>query len=178
MSKVAVDVLKTTRVADEAAPIYGREIVAGTTDQVPEALFADLKKEGYVIEAGAEHPRLDGPTIAEWVDAGYPASKYPPKGFAPQSSAEEIAEAIEAEKAKGAGGGGNGGDGNDDDEAKRNSEEAAKLKEAMEAELGAMTVAQLKDLAKAENVTLTAEDNRKDEIIARIVEARLAAPTA
>jgi len=172
MSKVAVDVLISIRIADDSAPIYGREILAGTSDEVPAELFADLEKAGYVVKAGAEHPRTDGPTIAEWVARGYPAANYPPAGYASQSSAAEIAEAVEAEKAKAAAGGGSSGD---DDEAKRKAEEAAKLKEAMEAELAAMTVAQLKDLAKEENVTLTAEDNRKDEIIARIVESRLAA---
>ena len=39
----------------------------------------------------------DGPTIAEFVAAGYPASAYPPRGYASRSTAEEIAAAIAAQ---------------------------------------------------------------------------------
>lgn len=35
--------------------------------------------------------RLDGPTIAEFVAAGYPVASYPPDGYASRSTAEEIA---------------------------------------------------------------------------------------
>ncbi|MNJ39956.1 HeH/LEM domain protein [compost metagenome] len=42
--------------------------------------------------------RLDGPTIAEFVEAGYLASNYPPEGFASRSSQEEIDAAIKAHK--------------------------------------------------------------------------------
>lgn len=40
-----------------------------------------------------------GPTVTEWVEAGYLASNYPPDGFEPNSSPEEIAAAVEKEKA-------------------------------------------------------------------------------
>lgn len=30
--------------------------------------------------------RSDGPTLKEWVDAGYPADKYPPEGYAPRTT--------------------------------------------------------------------------------------------
>ncbi|SRR6266852_8634651 len=40
----------------------------------------------------------DGPTIAEYMAAGYKASTYPPKGWASKSSDEEIREAIDKEK--------------------------------------------------------------------------------
>ncbi|WP_327440270.1 HeH/LEM domain-containing protein [Pseudomonas donghuensis] len=41
--------------------------------------------------------RLDGPTIAEFVEAGYLASNYPPEGFASRSLQEEIDAAIKAQ---------------------------------------------------------------------------------
>lgn len=41
----------------------------------------------------------DGPTIAEWVAAGYKASNYPPSGYKPKSTQAEIDAAIEAELA-------------------------------------------------------------------------------
>lgn len=44
--------------------------------------------------------RDDGPTIAEFVAAGYPAANYPPRGYASKSSEEEIAAAVAAEAAK------------------------------------------------------------------------------
>ncbi|RUW55604.1 hypothetical protein EOA32_00875 [Mesorhizobium sp. M1A.F.Ca.ET.072.01.1.1] len=43
--------------------------------------------------------RDDGPTIAEYVAAGYPASKYPPQGYASKSTDEEIAAAVAKETA-------------------------------------------------------------------------------
>lgn len=45
-------------------------------------------------------PRLreDGPTLAEFVDAGYLAANYPPEGYASRSSQEEIDAAIELQK--------------------------------------------------------------------------------
>ncbi|TFF37424.1 HeH/LEM domain-containing protein [Pseudomonas sp. RIT623] len=42
--------------------------------------------------------REDGPTVAEWVEAGYLAANYPPQGFASRSSQEEIDAAIELQK--------------------------------------------------------------------------------
>lgn len=41
--------------------------------------------------------RQDGPTVGEYVEAGYPASAYPPKGYASRSTPEEIAAAIAAQ---------------------------------------------------------------------------------
>ncbi len=40
----------------------------------------------------------NGPTVAEWVAAGYPASTYPPTGYESRSTPEEIAAAVKAEK--------------------------------------------------------------------------------
>jgi hypothetical protein len=42
--------------------------------------------------------REDGPTVAEYVEAGYLAANYPPQGFASRSSQEEIDAAIELQK--------------------------------------------------------------------------------
>lgn len=38
--------------------------------------------------------RGDGPTVEEYVSAGYPAAKYPPEGYASRSTADEIATAV------------------------------------------------------------------------------------
>lgn len=40
--------------------------------------------------------RLDGPTVAEYVTAGYPPANYPPTGYAARSTPEEIAAVIAA----------------------------------------------------------------------------------
>jgi len=42
--------------------------------------------------------REDGPTLAEFIEAGYLASNYPPEGYASRSSQEEIEAAIKAQK--------------------------------------------------------------------------------
>lgn len=47
-----------------------------------------------------EELRTDGPTVAEFVEAGYRASNYPPFGYASCSTDDEIAKAI-AEQAGG-----------------------------------------------------------------------------
>ena len=41
--------------------------------------------------------RTDGPTVAEYVAAGYSPRSYPPGGYAPKSTAEEITAAVAAE---------------------------------------------------------------------------------
>lgn len=72
----------------------------------PDHLACFLAVEHYVVVGPASERtepvvdlRDDGPTIAEWLAGGYPASKYPPDGFAAKSTAEEIAAAIEAQNA-------------------------------------------------------------------------------
>jgi len=53
---------------------------------------------------GAEPPRdakglrLDGPTVSQWVAAGYKASAYPPSDYASKSTDDEIKAATAAEK--------------------------------------------------------------------------------
>ncbi|AMR77675.1 hypothetical protein [Cupriavidus nantongensis] len=66
--------------------------------QVVDAVF---KPEGYENPPlrNAEGLWADGPTIAEFIAAGYPPTEYPPHGYAPRSTAEEIASAIAAASA-------------------------------------------------------------------------------
>ena len=55
MSKmITVNVLRSVRIA-AAGTVYGREIVAGTTDEVPEDLLEGLRAGGWV-EEGAPAP--------------------------------------------------------------------------------------------------------------------------
>lgn len=51
-----------------------------------------------VTGADADGLRLDGPTVAEYVAAGYKASAYPPEGYASRSTPEEVADALNAEQ--------------------------------------------------------------------------------
>jgi len=158
-NSIAVHVLKSVRVADPGNP-FGRQILKDTDDTVPADVFDDLKREGYVEKAGAKRKapealREDGPTIAEYIAAGYLASQYPPAGYASKSTPEEIAAAIEAEK----GGHGSGG--------------GSEAWDAMRDDLAKQTVAQLHDIAKAEAIDLAAGDN-KGVIIEKIVADRSA----
>lgn len=55
---------------------------------------------GETVPAVPQHPvnsdglRTDGPTIAEFIAAGYSAANYPPQGCASRSTPEEIAAAL------------------------------------------------------------------------------------
>lgn len=57
-----------------------------------------LSVAAYLDGQGAADLRLDGPTIAEFVEAGYLATNYPPEGYASRSSQEEIDLATKAQK--------------------------------------------------------------------------------
>lgn len=50
-----------------------------------------------VTAVDGDGQRLDGPTVADYVAAGYQASAYPPQGYASRSTAEEIATAVTAQ---------------------------------------------------------------------------------
>lgn len=52
----------------------------------------------YPNQLGANDLKLDGPTIAEFLAAGYLAVNYPPEGYVSRSSQEEIDAAIDAQK--------------------------------------------------------------------------------
>lgn len=60
--------------------------------------FDTLKAMG-AVRAAASDLRDDGPTVAEYVAAGYKAANYPPQGFASRSTPEEIAAAVAANPA-------------------------------------------------------------------------------
>lgn len=72
----------------------------GSEREFDQGDFETLKKLGAVRAVAADHTglRTDGPTVAEFVTAGYRAENYPPQGYASRSSAEEIADAIAAQQ--------------------------------------------------------------------------------
>ncbi|MER8615977.1 hypothetical protein NKG99_03850 [Mesorhizobium sp. M1409] len=109
------------------------------------------KNKGDVVAAlrGDDALREDGPTIAEFVSAGYPAANYPPKGYASRSTADEIAEAVKAE-------------------------DVAKLRAAILADLMKLSD---EDLAKTVDIEKIAvvDGDTKDVILGKIADARIAA---
>ncbi len=68
-------------------PKYVNGVIVNNPDE--EAKVAVPKEEASL--------KQDGPTVEEWVAAGYKASAYPPDGYASKSSKEEIDAAIAAE---------------------------------------------------------------------------------
>jgi len=58
-----------------------------------------LRVAEYIGGISAPVLREDGPTVAEFVEAGYLAANYPPEGYTSRSSKEEIDAAIELQKA-------------------------------------------------------------------------------
>lgn len=71
----------------------------GAVREFDKADFDTLVALGAVRRATDDDElRHDGPTIADFVAAGYKASSYPPRGYASRSSADEIAAAVAAEK--------------------------------------------------------------------------------
>ncbi len=114
-----------------------------------------LKAAGLIGELGqtplrndTDELRDDGPTVAEYVAAGYAATAYPPTGYAPKSTPEEIAAAIKAEA-------------------------DAKDQEDLRSELVKLTVAQLRERAIEAKLEL-ADDVKKAELIDAIVSASAA----
>ncbi|WP_018390916.1 Rho termination factor N-terminal domain-containing protein [Ancylobacter sp. FA202] len=51
------------------------------------------------VELDLSALRQDGPTVGEFVAAGYKAANYPPRGYVSRSTPEEIAAAVAAETA-------------------------------------------------------------------------------
>ena len=64
--------------------------------KIIDAVFAPKDEEA--TEAGSL--RDDGPTVAEYVAAGYQAVNYPPSGYGSKSTPEEIEAAIAAQAGK------------------------------------------------------------------------------
>ncbi|MCR5859721.1 hypothetical protein [Mesorhizobium sp. J428] len=79
------------------------EIVDTDLDDMPRTLASllqpiEIKGKGKGKGKKDETPlKTDGPTVEEYVAAGYSAKSYPPKGYASRSSDEDIAAAIKAE---------------------------------------------------------------------------------
>lgn len=71
--------------------------------QWPKMIYPNGKDlPGVIVNSEEEEARYykpelkqDGPTVEEYVEAGYKAADYPPKGYASKSSEEEIKSAIE-----------------------------------------------------------------------------------
>lgn len=77
------------------------EIPAGEQDVSERCALVAVEHLGvasYPNQLDANGLKLDGPTIAEFVSAGYLAVNYPPEGYASRSSQEEIDAAIDAQK--------------------------------------------------------------------------------
>lgn len=129
-----------------------------------------LKRAGYISDLGASSGggaelRDDGPTVAEYVSAGYLASNYPPEGYASRSAPEEIEAAIkaqvEAEAAKAAA----------EEQGKKEVEEAAR------ADLAGKTNAQLHEILRAEEIPFETNAN-KAALIDAVVDGRAAKAAA
>lgn len=104
------------KVTDESRALMGAQLGAyvsqginipqlqGGDSEMQTGLSVDKYARQGVVKAqpgtpntgGAGGLRNDGPTVAEFVAAGYLASSYPPEGFASRSSADEIAAAVAA----------------------------------------------------------------------------------
>lgn len=65
--------------------------VAQTSAPAPDMKIVKvLDKAVDVLESDGHGLRADGPSPKEWLEAGYEMKTYPPSGFAPKPSAEEI----------------------------------------------------------------------------------------
>lgn len=76
------------------------EIQAGEQDVSDRCALVAVEHLGlaaYIDGLGPTGLRLDCPTVAEWVEAGYLAMNYPPEGYASRSSPEEINQAIKGQ---------------------------------------------------------------------------------
>lgn len=62
-------------------------------------LTQEERRQREALVHGLPIPR--GPTIQEWVEAGYRADAYPPEGYSSRSTQEEIDAAIAAQKSEG-----------------------------------------------------------------------------
>ena len=67
---------------------------------IPLAEFDPAVHVPFDRETGRPGLRLDGPTVAEYVKAGYLAANYPPEGYASRSTEEDVAAAIAAQASR------------------------------------------------------------------------------
>ena len=77
------------------------EISAGEQDVSERCALVAVEHLGvasYPNQLDSNGLKLDGPTITEFLAAGYLAVNYPPEGYASRSSQEEIDAAIDAQK--------------------------------------------------------------------------------
>lgn len=77
------------------------EVPAGEQDVSERCALVAVEHLGvasYPSQLDANGLKLDGPTIAEFVAAGYLAVNYPPEGYVSRSTQEEIDAAIEAQR--------------------------------------------------------------------------------
>lgn len=76
------------------------EVLAGEQDVSERCALVAVEHLGVAEYVGPvlRVMRDDGPTVAEWVDAGYLAATYPPEGCSSRSSPEEILAAIQLQK--------------------------------------------------------------------------------
>lgn len=77
------------------------EVPAGEQDVSDRCALVAVEHLGvaiYLDQQNLSGLKLDGPTIAEFVEAGYPAINYPPEGYASRSSQDEIDLAVQAQK--------------------------------------------------------------------------------
>ena len=77
------------------------EILAGeqeVSDRCALVAVEHLGVAAYLDQQSRSVLALDGPTIAEFVEAGYRAINYPPAGYAARSSQDEIDQAIQAQE--------------------------------------------------------------------------------
>ena len=77
------------------------EVPAGEQDVSERCALVAVEHLGvvsYPNQLDSNGLKLDGPTIAEFLAAGYLAVNYPPEGYASRSSQEEIDAAIDAQK--------------------------------------------------------------------------------
>ncbi|WP_095068001.1 HeH/LEM domain-containing protein [Pseudomonas sp. Irchel 3A18] len=68
--------------------------VQGDAPHIGEA----YQRQGIAVSEIEEGLRMDGPTVAEYVAAGYKASNYPPQGYASRSAADEVEQALKLEQ--------------------------------------------------------------------------------
>lgn len=77
------------------------EILAGeqeVSDRCALVAVEHLGVAAYLDQQSRSVWALDGPTIVEFVEAGYRAINYPPAGYAARSSQDEIDQAIQAQE--------------------------------------------------------------------------------